>query len=270
MISVKVLAKQGERFILDNSPAILTAVGATGAVASTLLTGKATAQAVQMIREEEQRRFMLTPDGKTPEEFPTRDKIKFVWKEYVPAAGVLAISVTSIIFANRVSTKRAAAMAAAYSLSEKAYSEYREKVLEKFNANKEQQIRDEIAQDHVNANPPREAQIIFTGNGDVLFLDKPTGRYFQSNVERLRSIQNDLNSEVIEVGHATLGHFYSALGLSGTPMSEEIGWTTDNLLEINFSTTLTADSQPCVVIDYHPKMLRGAAQFRGCDEDPPF
>lgn len=265
MISAKILAKQVEKFALDNAPIIFTAVGAVSAVGATVLTGKATLKAAEMIQDETVRREMLTPDGKEPEDFSTKDKIKFVWKEYIPAAGVLVISVTSIISANRISTRRAAAMAAAYSLSEKAYSEYREKVVEKFNANKEQQIRDELAQDRVTANPP---PMMVIGNGDVICYDQPTGRYFKSNVETIRQVQNDVNAHVNEYGHATLSDFYVALKLKETPMSEEIGWTPDRLLDVRFSTTLTDDNQPCLVIDYTAGYIRGVGRFQGCIDDP--
>lgn len=272
MISIKVLSKQLEKFVLDNAPSILTGVGAIGSVGAVFMTGKASFQAARMIEVEKVERWRMDPTSHpvTIKDLERKDKILLVWKEYIPAASLLTLSVASIVCSNRVSTKRAAALAAAYSLSEKAYSEYREKVVEKFNANKERQIRDEIAQDKIRDNPPNDSQIIITGNGDVICYDLPTGRYFHSNMEKLRSVQNDINAAVNEIGFATLSDFYVALGLKETPYSEELGWTTSKMLDLHFSAALTDDNQPCMSINYTCDPIRNLAGTGGCSADPPF
>lgn len=253
MISAKILAKQVEKFTADNSPAILTCVGAVGAVASAYLTGKASFSAAYLIAEEQERRIRM--DEK--HQLEKKEYVKLVWKEYLAPAGVLTLTVGSIICANRISTRRAAAMAAAYSLSERAYSEYKEKVVEKFTPNKERQLRDEIAQEHVTKNPPTDNQVIMIGNGDVLCYDQPTGRYFRCNMEKLRTNMNNLNQQVNQEGSATLGDLYHALDLAPTPYCEELGWDTDKLLDLRFSAVLTDDNQPCISIEYDYTPIRG-------------
>lgn len=277
MISIKVLARTVEKFTVDNSPIILTIVGVGGSVASAYLTGTATVKAVELVREEKTRIFRETPltkyDSGEDVDLAKTEVVKLVWKEYIPAVGVLTVTVTSIIFANRINTRRAAAMAVAYSLSEKAYSEYREKVVEKFNANKERQVRDDIAQEHVTKNPPSDTQLIIVGSGDVLCYDLPNDRYFMSNMEKLRSVQNDINAQAIETGQACLSDLYAALKLKETLYSEELGWMSDDLLDMQFSAVLTDDQQPCISFNYYAKPLRGGALFRddgGFREDPPF
>lgn len=269
MISAKILAKQVEKFAIDNAPGILTGVGVVGAVSSAVLTGKAAFKSAKMIQKEVDRRYLEDPTWSKDQNITTKESIKLVWTAYLPAAGALGVSVTAIICSNRISTARLAALATAYSLSEKHFGEYREKVIEKFNANKERQVRDEIAQDHITANPPKDAQIIFTGHGDVLCHDLPTGRYFKSNMEKLRSVQNDLNAQVNEIGHATLSDFYVALGLRDTPYSDQLGWTTAKLFDLQFSAVLTDDNQPCISINYTAEPIR-AGFPQGCNEDPGF
>ena len=269
MISIRVLAKQIEKLAVDNAPIILTGVGVAGAITTAVLTGRASFAAAETLRDTENARYQM---GKE-EPMTSSEKVKVVWREFLPAVGVGATTVACIICANRVSSKRIAAMAAAYSLSEKRFGEYREKVIEKFNANKERQVRDEVAQDRVTKNPPRDSQIIITGNGDVLCFDQPSGRYFRSNMEKLRSVQNDVNAEVNQIGHSTLSYFYQSLNLKLTPYSEELGWTIDKMLDIHFSAVLTDDNQPCIAIDYQVEPIRhatGAGFPRGCDDDPNF
>ena len=277
MISAKVFAKQIEKFAIDNAPGILTGVGVVGAVSTAVLSVKATFSAAKKIQVEGERRDRETPvvmvDGKLVQENPitTKDAVKLVWTDYIPPIISLNLTVAAIICANRVSAGRIAALATAYSLNEKRFGEYREKVVEKFNANKERQVRDDIAQDHVTENPPKDSQIIITGNGDVLCHDLPTGRYFKSNMEKLRQTMNNINAQVNEVGYATLSDFYVALGLKETPYSEELGWTTNKLFDIHFSAVLTDENQPCISIDYVVEPIR--TRFRsdeGCLEDPGF
>jgi hypothetical protein len=275
MISAKVLAKQVEKFAVDNAPGILTGVGAVGAISAALLTGKATFRATKLIEEKKTELWQMTPDtasGNQPDypELSTKDTIKLVWTEYLPPAGVLGVTLAAIICANRVSTARLAALATAYSLNEKHFGEYKEKVIEKFNANKERQVRDEIAQDRVTANPPKDAQIIITGNGDVLCHDLPTDRYFKSNMEKLRQVMNDINAQVNEVGYARLSEFYTALGLKDTPYSMELGWTRDRLFVLQFSAVLTDDNQPCISVDYSAEPIRNRFRDEGCLDDPGF
>lgn len=272
MISVKVLAKTVEKLAIDNASVILTSVGVAGTVATTFLTAKATFKSADDIFEEKQRLFLEDPHFGEEDDITAKSKAKLIWKNYIPAATTLGVTLTCIVCAHRVSAKRVAAMAAAYSISQKEFGDYREKVIEKFNANKERQVRDEIAQDKVTANPPKDSQIIITGNGDVLCHDLPTGRYFRSNVEKLRSVQNDINAQVNELGFCPLSDFYVALNLKETPYSEELGWTTDKMLDLHFSAVMTDDNQPCIAINYHvePIRLQGAGFPRGCDDDPGF
>jgi hypothetical protein len=272
MISAKALFHAVEKFADDNAPLILTAVGVTGTISSVVLATKASLKASKMIEQKKVDNWRMDPEaGAEVKGIDTKDKVLLVWKEYLPTAGTLTVAVAAIVFANRINTKRAAAMAAAYSLSERAYGEYREKVVDKFNANKERQVRDEIAQDHVNAHPPKDSQIIVVANGNVTCYDQPSDRYFHSSVEKIRSAQNEINVTINEVGEASLEEFYAALGLQPTTMSEDIGWTRDKLLDVHFSSVIAKDNTPCLVMNYDCRPLRNAAGFRGgCSDNPPF
>src|SRR5205814_1440714 len=115
------------------------------------------------------------------------------------AAGVGTIG--AIIFANRISSKRAAALAAAYAISEGRFSEYKEKMKEKMGIQKEKKFADEITQERVNANPPT-GSVLVLGAGDVLCRDEFTGRYFRSTVETIKRAENEVNHEIMHSGYA--------------------------------------------------------------------
>jgi hypothetical protein len=273
VISPKVLGKHVEKFIVDNAPTILSGVAAVGAISTTYLTAKATVKAYRRREDEIERRYREEPNFKGEDDFSKTDTVKLVWMDYIPPAGVLTVTVASIVCAHRVNSKRIMALATAYSLSEKRFGEYKDKIVEKFNPTKERQVQDEIAQDRVAGNPPDENRIIITGNGDVLCYDMPSDRYFRSTVEKIRGVQNDINSEVVEMGYCDLEAFYQSLGLKPSPMADEIGWTTDQKLDIHFSAVLTHENQPCIAINYRCKPIRRGADAgfpKGCDDDPDF
>jgi hypothetical protein len=244
--------KRAEKLAIDNSPTILTAVAVVGSLTTAYLTGKASFKASDLIEADRFRRSLH--EKERPAE--TKDKVKLVWKEYIPAVTTGSLTVACIVGANRIGTRRAAAMAAAYSISEKAFTEYREKVVERIGKTKERAYRDEIAQERMDREPVSQKQVIVTGNGDVLCFDSYSGRYFNSKMESLKQAQNDTNYQVLNTGYASLSDFYERVGLPATDASEEVGWTTDKMLELEFSTIMSDDGRPCISFSFYVAPVR--------------
>lgn len=251
-INPRVMLKVTEKFTIDNSPTILTAVGVVGTVGTAFLTYRAASEAAYILFAEDAKKRL---DGEPP--LTNQEILKLTWKLYWSPALAGTLTVASIIAANRIGAKRAAALAAAYALSEKTISEYKDKVVEKIGPKKEQAIRDEVAQDAVNKNPVSQNQVYITGGGEVLCYDKYVGRYFMSTMETLRKAQNDVIQEIIHNGYSALNDFYMHIGLSRVGLGEEMGWSLDHPLEIEYSTTMSDDNRPCIVIDYRVIPTRG-------------
>lgn len=238
------------KIVADNSPIILTSVGVAGSLTTAILTGKACWQAS---------RILLGGEDSDPWELENQtffEKTKIVWPLFIPPLASAAVTVTSIVLANRIGTRRAAALAAAYSISEKAFEEYKEKVTEKLGKTKEREVRDEIAQNRVDKNPVNNSEIIITGNGDSLFLDLHSNRYFKSTMEDVKKAVNDTNYQIIHHDYASLNDFYDRLGIDHTRYGEELGWTSMEKLEVSFSTTLSKDQRPCITIDFTTEPMR--------------
>lgn len=248
---MKLSALQGKatRLVVDNASTILTGGGAVGTVVTAVLTGKATFKAAELIRNEE-----LEHIEKEDEEtmgLTRGHKIKLVWPHYIPPVIVGGATVGSIIMAHRVSAARIAALAAAYGVVEGRFDEYRAKVAEKLTGPKNDQLNAEIAQKHVDENPPSK-QVIIVGGGDVLCYDMMSGRYFRSSVEMIKKAEAELNMELFDTQMVSLSEFYDKLNLPRTLMSDMLGWTalTDGAIGIDISTTMSEDQQPCLVINY--------------------
>lgn len=251
------LLKRLEKITIDNSPTILTAIGITGTLTTAYFAGKASFKAAELIREEDDRMKHDHPEF----ESTFKERVKFVWKLYLPAASTGLLTVSAIFAANHVSSRRAAGMAAAYSISERAFSEYRDKVVEKIGEQKEQAYRDEIAKDRVHKNPVDDNTVIITDNGEVLCYDHFTGRYFKSSMEALRQAENEINSMILHDDYASLSDFYELVGVPPTAFSDEVGWNNDYKLKIRYSTVLSPDNRPCIAIDFDLRPSRNFSYY---------
>lgn len=240
--------KGSSKIVADNSPAILSALAVTGTLTTAYLSGRAAFKAAQIIEDAQGNR-----DRDFENDDPaltTREKVQLTWTLYIPAASTVVTTIACIVAANRIGTRRAAALAAAYKFSEKAIAEYKGKVVEKIGEKKEQLVRDELAQDRIDKNPPKAKDILFTGRGEVLCYEACFGRWFMSDMHTLRDAQNKTNIVVINNGYASLSVFYDLIGLDSTTYSDEVGWNTDNILDLKFSTCLAPNDTPCISVDY--------------------
>jgi hypothetical protein len=257
-VTLMTAARHLEKLAADNSPTILTAIGVTGTITTAVLTGKASVKAFTLLQREDP-----VYDPHNPHDALTaKERVLCVWKLYIPPAVAGVLTVASIITANQIGTRRAAAMAAAYAVSERAFVEYKDKVSEKLGERKEQAIRDEVAQDQVNKNPSEGTHVFSARGGDVLCYEPYTGRYFTSDMETMKKAQNDTNYMVLNNFYASLSDFYDHLGLDRTQMSDDFGWNSDDLLELTFTTTLADNGKPCLVMNYQMSPIRGYSRVQ--------
>jgi hypothetical protein len=230
----------------DHSPAVLTGVGIFGTVTTAILAAQAGhVAAMRLARENEYRAI------RDQKPLDRKEQIAAVWKFYIPVGLNVTGTIVCIYGANKIGSHRTAAMAAAYTMSERAFVEYKDKVVEKIGENKEREVRDEIAQDRVDANPLSDNEVIILPGGDQLCYESWTGRYFQSTMEDLKRAQNDINYKIISQDYATLTDFYNKIGLPPTQFSDALGWSVMEKFEIQFSATIAEDGRPCLQIEYY-------------------
>ncbi|WP_300899366.1 DUF6353 family protein [Turicimonas muris] len=265
MVDIKSLIRGMGEVLQKNSPYILTGLGAAGVVTTAVLTGRAAIKASDLIYEKSDLLTMKLSQEELAKrgnphayEMTWQEKINLTWKCYIPPVLMGVSSIACIIGAQSVNTKRNAALAAAYSLTESTLLDYQEKVKEHLGEKKEQHIRDEVAQKRLDDNPASKSEIIVTDKGDTLCYDSISGRYFKSDIEKLRRIQNDLNHDLMGVMWVPLNDLYFAMGLSGIKIGEDLGWTVDELIDFRFSSKITDEGEPCLVIDYDltPRFLK--------------
>lgn len=245
-----------EKLMVDNSPVLLTAIGVAGTIGTALLTHKATQKATCDLLVEDAK----LKSGEPP--LSRREVFDLTWKHYIPPVVSGAATVGAIVLANHIGTKRAAALAAAYTISDKAYTEYREKVIEKIGEAQERKVRDDIVRERIENNPQSESNVVLIGSGDVLCYEMYTDRYFNSSVEAIKKAVNEVNYSINTHRYASVSDFYQHLGLPNTSISDEMGWSSDKLMDVDITTVLSPDGRPCVAINFMTGPVRDFHRFR--------
>ncbi len=237
------IVKSVRTVISKRSPEILTGIGIAGMITTTVMAVRATPKALVLI---EDKKIENDTDKLTLVE-----TIKATWTCYIPAAVTGTLSVVCLIGANSVNARRNAALATAYTLSESALKEYQEKVIETIGEKKEQTVRDAIAKDKIDRDPVSSKEVIITEKGNTLCYDSISGRYFKSDIDKLKKVENELNRRMRDEMYISLNEFYYEIGLNPTSIGDDLGWNIDRgYIELNFSSQLADEGTPCLVIDY--------------------
>ncbi|NLA96575.1 MAG: hypothetical protein GX838_07030 [Clostridiaceae bacterium] len=232
------------------SPAILTGIGVAGVITTAIMAAKATSNAMYALDE---------ADCNTEEELTKKDVVKIVAPYYIPTLIMGATTIGCILGLNSIHTRRTAAIASLYSLTEASLKEYEDRVLKELGPKRSQKIRDDMAQEKLDKNPTKSNTIFETGSGDSLCYDALSGRYFRSSIESIKRAMNDFNYKLIN--HAVLwmsvNEFYYELNLQPIKLGDLLGWNTEKLLDIRFASKLTDKGDPCLVLDYavEPRFL---------------
>lgn len=229
-----------------HSPEILTGLGIAGMITTTVMAVKATPKALDLLEDATEEKWV-----EKNEDLTKLEVIRTAIPCYIPAIIVGTVSVGCLIGASSVNMRRNAALATAYAISESTLKEYKGKILEELGEKREKEIRDSIDKDHVTKTPLNKSEVIITEKGNTLCFDKLSGRYFRSDIEKLRRVENDLNRRMRDDMYISLNEFYWEIGLEGIKIGEDIGWNIDTgYIDLDFSSQLADDGTPCLVLDY--------------------
>lgn len=243
-IDMNKLLKSAQLTLKRRSPEILTGIGIAGMITSTILAVKATPKAMMLIEE---RKLDLDT-----EDISKVEVVKTVWPCYIPTIVLGGMSVACLIGASSINFRRNAALTTAYAISETALKDYREKVIETIGEKKETTVQEALTKDKIDKNPVDENEIVLTNQGESLCYDPFSGRYFRSNIDKIKRALNELNNMILKNEHASLNDFYCEIGLGETKNGDEIGWSIQKsgMTDIRFDTHLASNGEPCIVIDF--------------------
>lgn len=268
------------KVVEQKSPAILTGIGIGSFVGCAVLAVKATPKAIQLMDLKAQEKYIELLNPNDPAEYETYEEwlgveelrivqpsvyfqvltpvevVKSTWRAYAPSVGLGVIGLVCLIAAARVNSARNAAFAGAASIAEKALYEYQQKVFDILGEDKANEIRDQIAKDHIQKIDVESVsgvdnQVVCSrGTGDTWIYDPVTDRKWKSDLETVRAAMNDFNHDLIGGIYGSLNDWYYCLGIKGVQIGDDIGWCSDKLLGIRFAAMVLDNGEPAIVLDY--------------------
>ena len=261
-------------FTDKNSPAILTGLAVAGVVATAISAYKAGPK-INRIMEVHREKMDKVEEIKDDEEYHMRKRetIAETAKEIIPAALPMIIfgslTATCVISANTVSSRRIAAISAAYEIASRSLTDYKEKI-EEIVPKKADEIKDAVIKKRVQEDPlPPEDYIYSTGHGDILCKDIYLKTYFRSSHDEIQKAINKLSQMVKDDEWVSVSDLYYELGVKHIPpIANDIGWHADDCIEGNLpimTTTCWNDegTVPVIGIDYEvDPFYREGGRFR--------
>lgn len=232
-----------------NSPTILAGVAIAGVVATAVMMVKATLKSREILDEREdqittlEEKFENDPsiDEETQKELRKQVNInaaKALLPIYAPAIITLGMTVACVIGCNSVHIRRQAALAAAYNLSESTLRSYEAKAKELVGAKKSGQIKDEANIERMKKIIASNSEIIETGHGSEIFIDKNTGQKFRSSQEYVKNKMVDIGNRLKGVEFIPLNDLLIDWGCNMCEFGDQWGFSEETFAGPNSLTPL--------------------------------
>ena len=225
------LVRLAAQFLRKNTPLLLTAAGAAGVVGTAALAVKAHVAAEEDLYADRSENGPATTKRESVIRY-----VKVTWRYYIPAVVSGGVTIASIILVHTTHQKRYAALYGLYALAERSHKEIAEAVEEIADDETKRKVKDRVAE-KICVN--HDQDIVFNAvGGNTLCLDSFSGRPFLSDIETIRSTVNSFNEALLKYDYASLNEFYERLRLDRIDAGEEVGWNSDEILSVDFHSTL--------------------------------
>lgn len=249
------LARDGAKKINRHTPLALAIIGSAGVIATGYLAYRAGVKATTRIAHEEK-----TNEAYENTPMTTEQKIKLTWSYYIAPLSMGIATVACVVTGNVISTKRQTALIGAYALGERAFSQYKDKMIETLGLDTEKDIVQNLAQEKASSDAAavyNEADIPLIDGKKAMFIDSFSGQRFICQLEEVYKAQEMTNKRVAETGYASMNYFYSMVGATRTELYEVIGWNTDRLMDLIISRVNHEDEDtiPIYGIDFMERPL---------------
>lgn len=235
--------------IKNNSPAILTGLSVVGTVAVGYLSARAGYRAGYDTALEDTERGAIGQPLVTPKEL-----VQTQWKQFIPATFIGATAIACTVGAQGINSRRQAAIFSAFTISERALTEYRDRQTDtKAGQNRDEKIRTDAVTERIADKDLSE--IVLLNDNDCICYDVHSDRTFISNMEKIRKAENDVARQCITDDNASLNDLYSKLGLKRIANGDDLGWNNDYPLEIQYTSVLH-NNRPVLAIEFRiaPKL----------------
>ena len=254
MGTVKAFLKSGKNFTVKRAPELLTAAGMIGTVLTVVAAVHDTIKAHRKL-ENVREGCETFPNNvePIPDPLPKKEVVKLVWKCYIPTAAAMTSTILCFYGINHIRAHREAVLVTACTLAETAANDLKKNVHDILDEQKTQEVQDAVAKDQIERKPLTGNEMIFvTGKGDTLMFDPISGRYFTSDMDEMRKLENEINRRLLLDNVFSLNEYYSLIGLPDISVGSDLGWSIGRELRVEFvfSTQMAPNDKPCVVVGF--------------------
>lgn len=254
--AIRKTSKKGMLSLKKHSPEILMVVGVAGTVAGTVVACRATTKLEPILNEFEEKReeIKAVVEDENGEELVNENRNKElaiayaetgveVMKTYVPAAIIMTLSLSSILASCSILRKRNLALMTAYATLNKTFGDYRERVVNKYGKDAEEEIRygiekRKITEEIIDENGKKknvkkevEVSTVDANNSTIFEFSKDTTTHFDSvmdyNRQFLSARQSLANDMLIANGYLFLNEVLDLLDIDRTADGFMLGWIYD-------------------------------------------
>lgn len=243
-----------KNFCKTNEASILIWSGVGGLFASTIATIPMTMKATRALDKKK------AETGKNRLGF--KDTFMTIWKYYIPTAACTVISIPLIAIGNKEYGKKIVAYATYATATATSLQELRNKIPEVVGKDNAEKIKKSVAQSQVDKLPENKT-IVVTGKGKTLFYEPITNQLFESDIQTITTITNQLTAELRDSpdGEIDFTQFLGRLGLMGNGLTDNLVWSNSRsaikgVVEVDHDITSSKDGQACFVLNYHNLALR--------------
>lgn len=257
------LLEKAEIFTRRNSPTILAGLAIVGVISTAYSSYKAGPRAEKILKAYREDMRDCRRDDKAAKRTVVGETIKKLIPVAAPPIITGTMTIACIVGSHSASSRRIAALSAAYSLSESTVKNLNLKMDEMLGEKKTRAIKDAIMKDKLKADVENDRkvlasdQFIMMGDGKVLCKDLYSGRMFWSNAEKIKQAIAKCSYDIVSDMYISLNDFYDAIDspqLPRIPMGDDLGWDIDDTMNGKLPITLTAlltdDDRPCLCLDY--------------------
>lgn len=238
------LLSKSQMFFKRNSSTILTGVGAVGVIATTITAIKATPKALVLIEEAKQEKG---------EDLTKLETVKVAGPVYIPTVILGASTLACIFGANVLSKQGQASLMSAYALADRSYKDYKKKVDELYGEEAGTQVRAGIAKDKYE-----EQNIKPVSDGNRLYYDFYSGRYFEANPTFVKTAEYELNRKLMMDDIVYLNEWYYLLDLEPLEHGLDFGWSTpansdmywQTWIDFHHEKAVMDDGLECIIISF--------------------
>lgn len=228
-----------------NSPTILFGAGVVGMVSSTVLACRATLKLEETIAEVENNSNVHKRMRRdSPERYSEKELKKDlqrnvlegaieVGKLYAPSVVLGVASIGMLTKSHNILTKRNAALTAAYAALDRGFREYRQRVVEKYGEDVDDEMRYGVYKYQMDPTEKGKKPKIVNRVGPdgesiyARFFDEYNANWSKDpeiNLIFIRCQQQYLNDLLHARGHVFLNEAYDALGMERSSAGQVVGW----------------------------------------------